>query len=145
MLQMVRACVEASSTHNTFYSIWSEAKDRLSELTYPCAIWDQWPSSRLVEDRDTGLLHRVQLVRLLLVTDVSTERTAAQRDDAVNAADAAAVEIVGLLRGTYGNEVEVSNVLITTQYDEGTVLETGVLLQFQLKSVQGICDLVIPS
>jgi hypothetical protein len=34
----VKAVVEAHTTWSNFYSIWSPAKDRPSELTYPCAV-----------------------------------------------------------------------------------------------------------
>lgn len=136
---MVQAAAEANATHGTFYSVWSKAKDLPSELDYPCVLWDSW-TSRLVEHPDTGLLHRLQLVRLLVVTCLATDRTSAQRDAAVNAADQAATEIVGVLRTTYQDHVEVSNVLITTQHDEGTTLETGVWLSFTLRSVAGMCE-----
>ncbi len=81
---MVQAVVEAHATHNTFYSVWNEAKDRQSELTYPCVMWEGW-TSRLIEDVD-GFMHRTQLVRVLIITSVATDRTPEQRDAAVEAA-----------------------------------------------------------
>jgi hypothetical protein len=139
VLTMVREAVEANATHGRFYSVWSDAKDRPSELVYPCVLWDSW-TGRLVEDPDTGLLHRSQLVRLLVITSVETDRTPEERDQAVNAADQAAAEIVGVMRTTWRNVVEVSNVLITTQHDEGTTLDTGVWLSFTVRSVVGMCE-----
>lgn len=127
---MVQTVVEAHATHNTFYSIWSDVKDRPTELTYPCAIWDQW-NGRMVEDSN-GFMHRVQLVRLLVITSLGTDRSPAQRDTAVEEADNAAGEFILKIKQDYPL-AEVDNVQITTQFDEYTALETGVLLSFTVK------------
>lgn len=132
---LLKNVVEAHATHNTFYSIWSVAKDRASELEYPCVIWDQW-RSRLVDDPQ-GYLHRSVLVRLLIITSVPTDRTPLERDQAVEAADNAASDIVLKIRKEY-RDLELSNISTTTMFDEYTQLETGVLLTFTLMG-DGLC------
>lgn len=133
--ELVKGVVEAHDTHNTFYSIWSDVKDRETELTYPCAIWDQW-RARLTED-EFGQLHRAVLVRLLVITAVATDRTPAQRDAAVEAADIAAADFILKIRQDYP-DLTVTNVSTTTQFDEYTQLETGVLLTFTVEG-EGLC------
>ena len=113
--ELVKGVVEAHDTHNTFYSIWSDVKDRETELTYPCAIWDQW-RARLTDD-EFGQLHRAVLVRLLVITAVATDRTPAQRDAAVEAADIAAADFILKIRQDYP-DLTVTNVSTTTQFDE---------------------------
>ena len=132
---LLKNVVEAHATHNTFYSIWSVAKDRASELEYPCVIWDQW-RSRLVDDPQ-GYLHRSVLIRLLIITSVPTDRTPLERDQAVEAADNAASDIVLKIREDY-RDLELSNISTTTMFDEYTQLETGVLLTFTLMG-DGLC------
>lgn len=133
--ELVKGVVEAHDTHNTFYSIWSDVKDRETELTYPCAIWDQW-RARLTDD-EFGQLHRAVLVRLLVITAVATDRTPAQRDAAVEAADIAAADLILKIRQDYP-DLTVTNVSTTTQFDEYTQLETGVLLTFTVEG-EGLC------
>ena len=132
---LLKNVVEAHATHNTFYSIWSVSKDRASELDYPCVIWDQW-RSRLVDDPQ-GYLHRSVLVRLLIITSVPTDRTPLERDQAVEAADNAASDIVLKIREDY-RDLELSNISTTTMFDEYSQLETGVLLTFTLMG-DGLC------
>lgn len=128
---IVQAVVESHATHNTFYSLWSEVKDRPSEPTYPFVAWEQW-RTRLVDD-EGGQLCRLILIRLLIVTTVGTDRTAAQRDAAVEAADDAAGDIILALRET-PYRWNITNVSTTTQFDEKTALETGVLLTFTVQT-----------
>lgn len=123
----VQAVVQAHHTHNTFYSIWSDSKDRETELTYPCAVWDSW-RSRLEQDINGGWSRSVT-VRLLVITAVATDRTPGDRDAAVEAADQAAEDYVLKLQQLWPDMV-ISNVATTTQFDEYTQLETGVLLSF---------------
>ena len=131
----------------TFYSVWNEVKDKPSELDYPCAVWDQW-TSRLSKD-PSGFLHRVQLVRLLVLASAPTQRTPLVRDQLVEAADKSAGNIVALINE---QDIEmVDNVVITTMFDDGSQLETGVLLQFTIKDPNAVCpntdgaDIVIPT
>lgn len=133
--ELVKGVVESHATHNTFYSIWSDVKDRETELTYPCAIWDQWRSR--LEDDEFGHLRRAVLVRLLIITAVATDRTPEDRDAAVEAADNAASDYVLKLRKEYP-DLLVGNVGCTTQFDEYTQLETGVLLTFTVTG-EGMC------
>jgi len=133
--ELVKGVVESHATHNTFYSIWSDVKDRETELTYPCAIWDQW-RARLTED-EFGQLHRAILVRLLIVTAVATDRQPIARDTAVEAADNAAADYVLKIRQDYPDLV-ITNVSTTTQFDEYTQLETGVLLTMTVEG-EGLC------
>lgn len=133
--ELVKGVVESHATHNTFYSIWSDVKDRETELTYPCAIWDQW-RARLTED-EFGQLHRAILVRLLIVTVVATDRQPIARDTAVEAADNAAADYVLKIRQDYPDLV-ITNVSTTTQFDEYTQLETGVLLTMTVEG-EGLC------
>lgn len=125
----VRAAVKAASdalgTH-TWYSVWSPAKDRDTNLVYPCVMWKDW-TSRHPEDA-LGLLQHVQLVQLLVCATVDSDRSAAERDAAVEASHAAAIQIVQGLRAA--GELAIGNVSITTQWDEFTTLETGVILTF---------------
>jgi len=125
--QAVQAVVQAHHTHNTFYSIWSDAKDRETELTYPCAVWDSWRT--WIEEDGAGALNRSVAVRLLIVTAVATDRTPGDRDAAVEAADQAAEDYVLKLRDLYP-DMAITNVATTTQFDEYTQLETGVILSF---------------
>ena len=125
----VQSVVEAHATHNTFYSIWSEVKERPTEPVFPFVAWEQW-RGRLV-DTPNGLARAI-LIRLLIVTSVSTERTSAQRDAAVEAADNAAADIV--LRLQRDHDWEISNVSTSTLYDEKTQLDTGVVLTFTVTS-----------
>ncbi len=133
--EIIKGVVESHATHNTFYSIWSDVKDRETELNYPCAIWDQWRSR--LEDDEFGHLRRAVLVRLLIITAVATDRTPADRDAAVEAADNAASDYVLKLRKEYP-DLLVGNVGCTTQFDEYTQLETGVLLTFTVTG-EGMC------
>lgn len=133
--EIIKGVVESHATHNTFYSIWSDVKDRETELTYPCAIWDQWRSR--LEDDEFGHLRRAVLVRLLIITAVATDRTPADRDAAVEAADNAASDIVLKIREEY-RDLELSNISTTTMFDEYTQLETGVLLTFTV-TTDGLC------
>lgn len=119
--------VQAHHTHNTFYSIWSDAKDRETELTYPCAVWDSWRT--WIEEDGAGALNRSVAVRLLIVTAVATDRTPGDRDAAVEAADQAAEDYILKLRELYP-DMAITNVATTTQFDEYTQLETGVILSF---------------
>lgn len=119
--------VQAHHTHNTFYSIWSDAKDRETELTYPCAVWDRWRT--WTEEDAAGALNRSVAVRLLIVTAVATDRTPGDRDTAVEAADQAAEDYILKLRELYP-DMAITNVATTTQFDEYTQLETGVILSF---------------
>lgn len=132
---LLKTVVEAHATHNTFYSIWSVAKDRESELTYPCVIWDQW-RARLGED-PMGYLHRSVLVRLLLITTVATDRTPLQRDQAVEAADNAAADIILKIKEDY-RDLKVKDVATVAVFDDGSQLETGVLLTFTLEG-EALC------
>lgn len=134
---MVQAVVEAHATHNNFYSVWSNAKDRPTEPTYPAVFWDQWNARGV--DEGLGLV-RIQFVRLLIITSVATDRTPTQRDEAVEAADAAAFDIALKLIADNGTDM-IGNVQITTQFDEYTALETGVLLSFTVKGGVECLDL----
>ncbi len=133
---MVQTVVEAHVTHNNFYSVWSNEKDRPTEPTYPAVFWDQWNARGI--DEGYGLL-RVQFVRLVIITSVATDRTPTQRDAAVEAADAAAFDIVAKLIADNGADA-IGNVQVTTQFDEYTALETGVLLSFTVKSAGPCLD-----
>jgi len=130
---IIKTVVEAHVTHNNWYSIWSVAKDRESELTYPAVIWGQW-TGRLDENPGeiSGALYLNQLCRLLIITDVGTNRTPEQRDQAVEDANNAATDIILSLRATYAERI--GNVVISTQFDGYGALETGVLLSFTFKS-----------
>ncbi len=131
----IQDVVEAHTTHNTFYSIWQDAKERPSEPTFPCVIWEQW-RARLFED-EQGYLKRAILVRLLIVDSVSTQRTSAQRDTAIEAAENVAADIVlRLRRDPY--EWVISNISTTTVYDEKYQLDTGVVLTFTVET-DAIC------
>lgn len=121
------AVVQAHHTHNTFYSIWSDAKDRGTELTYPCAVWDRWRT--WIGEDGAGALNRSVAVRLLIVTAVATDRTPGDRDTAVEEADQAAEDYILKLRELYP-DMAITNVATTTQFDEYTQLETGVILSF---------------
>lgn len=124
---IIQAVVEGHATHNTFYSIWNEVKDRDSEPVFPFVAWDQWRSN-LVEDVN-GFIVRVLTVRLAIITSVNTDRTPAQRDAAVEAADNAAADYILALRAS-PYEWELSNISTSTFYDEKTQLDTGVVLTF---------------
>jgi len=132
---VIQSVVEAHDTHNNWLSAWSVAKDEPSEKDYPVVIWDQW-RSRLLQD-ELGQVRRVILVRLLVVTSVATDRTPAQRDAAVEAADVAAADFVLYLINTH--KWNISGVSTSTQFDENRNLETGVLLTFTVTS-QPICE-----
>lgn len=142
ILVMIQTVVEAHPTHNTFYSIWSPAKDAESEPTYPCVIEHRY-IGRVIEDVN-GTMHRSQLVQLLVVTSVATDRTVAQRAAAVHAADTAAIDIVLGLKAAYSDYIEVGNVTMTPEWDERATLETGVLLTFTVKSIAGACVVADP-
>ena len=124
--QGIQAVVEAHGTHKTFYSIWNPAKDRDTQSTFPFVAWDQW-RSRFVTDAN-GFLQRFVPVQLLIVTSVATDRTSAQRDAAVEAAEEAASDI--LLRLITVNRWEITEASCSTVYDEYTQLDTGVVLRF---------------
>lgn len=138
ILVMIQTVVEAHPTHNNFYSIWSPAKDANSEPVYPCVIEHRY-IGRVIEDPNLGTMHRSQLVQLLVVTSVATDRTVAQRAAAVHAADSAAIDIVMGLKQGYRDFIEVTNVTMTPEWDERTTMETGVLLTFTVKSIEGAC------
>jgi hypothetical protein len=142
VFEMIKAVVEAHPTFNTFYDVWAPAKERPSEMTYPCVVEEGY-GARGTEDTN-GLVYRSQLVRLLVITTVATDRTAQERRQAIHAADNAAFELVASLRSAYANFIEVSNVIITTQWDENTTLETGVLLQFTVTSLGAMCEDAAP-
>lgn len=133
---MVQAVVEAHATHNHFVSYWSEAKDRDSEPEYPFVSWDEW-NSRWQESA-SGILEHVHLVRLMIVTTVATDRTAAQRNTAVNQAEEAANDFIVRLRADYP-DVVFDDFQFTTQFDERTALETGGLLSFTVRA-QAECE-----
>lgn len=133
----VKAVVEAHATWNNWYSIWSPAKDRASELTYPAAVWGPW-RARLNEDEAGAVTRQVQCT-LLVVDAVSTERTTADRDATAEAAEEAAAEFILKLRQDYGRFIEISGVQVSTVHDEGTVLETGVILSFTVNVEGPIC------
>lgn len=124
VLSTVQAAVEAHVTHNTFYSIWNVAKDRPSELDYPCAIWLQWPAQHPKDARGVRMHH--QVCGLLVVTSVDSDRTAAERDAAVNESHRSALDIVQKIEET----MEVDNVSGSTVFDEFTAFETGFLIRF---------------
>lgn len=132
---LLKTVVEAHATHNTFYSIWSVAKDRESELTYPCVIYDRF-RTRLVDD-ENEFTHRVALVRLLIVTSVETERTPEERDEAAEAADNAAADIILKIKEDY-RDLKVKDVATVAVFDDGSQLETGVLLTFTLEG-EALC------
>ena len=73
---MIQTVVEGHATHNTFYSIWNPAKDDPSQVQYPCVIEHRY-IGKVVENTDLGIRYRSQLVQLLVITTVSTERTVA--------------------------------------------------------------------
>jgi len=127
--------VASHATHNTFYSIWSDAKERPTVPTYPFVAWEHW-RSRLDEDPNGYLMRRVQ-VRLLIVTSVGTGRTSQDRDDAVEAADNAAADIILALKAA-PYEFDIDNVSTTTVIDEKTQLDTGVILTFTVNT-DAIC------
>lgn len=127
--------VASHATHNTFYSIWSDVKERPTKPTYPFVAWEQW-RSRLDEDPNGYLMRRVQ-VRLLIVTSVGTGRTSQDRDDAVEAADNAAADIILALKAA-PYEFDIDNVSTTTVIDEKTQLDTGVILTFTVNT-DAIC------
>lgn len=133
---IIQEVVEGHATHNTFYSIWSDAKDRPTEPVFPFVAWEQW-RARLVETQ-IGLLQRLILVRLLIVTKASdTDRTAEERDLAVEQADNAAADIVLRLREQpYG--WDISNISTSTVYDDRYQLDTGVILTFTV-TTDGLC------
>ena len=127
---LIKGVVEAHATHNNWYSSWNDAKDLPSEVTYPCVIWDQWNGRLQFEGLD--FLHKVQFVRLLVLTSVATDRSPEERDVAVEQADKAATDIVLKLIDLLEPE-QIGNVQITTQFDQYTQLRTGVLLSFTIK------------
>lgn len=135
---MIQTVVEGHATHNTFYSIWNPAKDDPSQVQYPCVIEHRY-IGKVVENTDLGIRYRSQLVQLLVITTVSTERTVAQRAAAVHAADTAALEIALALEATYKDFVKVSGLSITPEWDEGRHLQTGVMLTFTVTDLDGIC------
>lgn len=122
----VQTAVEAHGTHNNWYSIWSAAKDRDSVLAYPAVCWDQW-TSKHPEDV-SGFLQHQQLVTLVICQSVDSDRTPAERDSAVEACHAAAMDIIQELRTNA--DFTVGNIACTSQFDEFGALETGVVLLF---------------
>lgn len=132
---MVQAVVEAHATHNTFYPIWNEAKDRESELTYPCCLWRQYNGKLL---RDDNGWFRQQFVEVWIITSVATDRTPVQLQEAVEAADQAATDMVLLMDEDYNYKPE--NVGIGTVYDEYTTLESGVILRFTCRGAYECLD-----
>lgn len=133
----LKAVVEAHATWNNWYSIWSPAKDRDSELSYPAAVWGPW-RARMVED-EAGAVRRVVQCTLLVVDAVSTERTTDERDATAEAAEDAASDFILKLRQDYGRLLNISGVQVSTVHDEGTVLETGVILSFTVNVEGPIC------
>lgn len=123
----IAAVVASHATHNTFYSIWSDPKERPSEPVFPFVAWEQW-RARLDEDPNGYLIRLVQ-VRLLIVTDVATDRLASDRDDAVEAADNAAADIILALKAD-PYKWTIDNISTSTLWDEKTQLDTGVVLTF---------------
>jgi hypothetical protein len=123
----IKGVVESHAVYNTWYSSWSIAKDMPSEKEVSFVCWDQW-NSRANLNADMGP-ERTQLVRLVVASSLSTERSAEDRDVACEAADEAALQIALKVARDYP-ELGVDNVVITTQFDEGPALETGVLLSF---------------
>ena len=135
--EMVKAMVEAHATHNTFYSIRNAAKDRPSEMAYPCAVFEDLGCS-IAEDT-SGLRYRVQRVQLLVITCLPTDRNTDTRDAAIDAAERAALDIVLGLESTYREFVLVQDIRITNQADQYTTLETGVLLAFTVRDLAAAC------
>lgn len=131
---VLKSVVEAHDTHNNWLSAWSVAKDEPSEKDYPIVVWDQW-TSRLEEDQQ-GSLVRIINVKFMVVTSVATDRTQDQRDAACEAAEEAAKNFILSLRADH--DWSISNVFITTQFDEGPALETGVLVSFTV-TTGGLC------
>lgn len=134
---MLKAAVEANATHNTFYSIRNNAKDRPTEPASSYAVY--FDAGCTLEDDEQGIAHRVQNVELMVVTYVATNRTTDARDAAIEAAEKAALEILVSFKETYAEWIELRAVRITTKADEYTILETGVLCSFQVRELQGLC------
>lgn len=134
---MLKATVEAHATHNTLYSIRNNAKDKPTVSTYPCCVY--FDAGCVLEDDENGIPHRVQNIELLVITAVATDRSTDDRDAAIEAAEKAALEILVAFRETYAEWIETRAVRITTQADQYTVLETGVLCVFQVRELQGLC------
>lgn len=135
---MVQAVVESHATHNTFYPDWEIVKDRETEPEFPCVLWKQFTAALVNEYAGWK---RTQLVQLWVITSVSTDRTPAQLQEAVEAADQAAIDIVLKISEVYGpSGVELSNVSITTMHDEHTQLLTGVVLSFSVAGATTCLD-----
>ena len=129
----IKGVVEAHATYNNWYTAWNQAKDRPSETQFPCVIWGQW-QSRIAADPDdvTETMRRIQLVRMMVLTTVPSDRTPELRDDKVEQAEAAATDIILKLQQDYPNVV-FGNIAMGTMFDDGTALDTGVLLSFTVK------------
>jgi hypothetical protein len=133
---LIKSVVQAHATYNNWYSIWSVAKDQPSECDYPAVFWGQW-TARLNLEAELGA-ESTQLVRLVFVDSVATDRTPEERDAASEAAHEAATQVMlKLWQDNAGLRESIADISMTTPFDEGSALETGVLLQFTVRT--GIC------
>lgn len=139
--QVRAAIVAAIGKHvqyNTCYSSWNDAKDLPTEREARFVIWDQW-TARLYERPVDGALFSQQLVRLVFYSPAASDRPASERDTLVEDAHRAAVDLVLYLRTYHKDDFTLENVAITTRFDEGTQMDTGVVLQFTARSEDALC------
>lgn len=138
--ETIQGVVEGHVQYNTWYSSWNDVKDLPTEREDRFVVWDQW-TARAVPGEGVmdEFLYPQHLVRLFFLSPASSSRTPAQRDALVEDAHRAAMDVVLKLRADFKDLFSLLNVVITTQFDEGVALDTGVLLQFTARSEAGVC------
>ncbi len=131
----IKTAVESHAVFNAWYSSWNDAKELPSETEEDQVVWLSWHGGR--EREKTGVAYRTQFIQLLFYRRTASDHSADARDLAVEAADNAAHDIIDLLE-TDG-DIEISDVNVTTRWDERSDVSSGVLLQFKLKDLSGRC------
>lgn len=138
--QTIQAVVLGHVQYHTWYSSWNDVKDLPTERDARFVVWDQW-TARLINGVGAmdGLLFPQQLVRLYFLSPAASDRTPAERDGLVEDAHRAATDVVLKLLRDHADDFGMENVVITTQFDEGVQLDTGVLLQFTARGMEALC------